>query len=184
MTLISDSMVDAQTVGVLVTAASVTVAAIYYMITLRNNQRNLKTSLDTRQAQLLMNVYSKYTDPIYIQSYKQAIANMNWSNPEDYVKKYPPMSPESMAVELVFNYYEGIGVLVEEGLLDVELVAKLMSGHIIPLWEKYSPLILEARKQRGTPRVDDKTEYLYNMLRRVRPTEFSYVDDATVLYNK
>lgn len=176
-------MVDAQTIGVLVTAASVTVAAIYYVLTLRTNQRNLKTTLETRQAQLLMNVYSKYTDPTYIQNYNQAIANINWSSLDDYIRKYPTTSQESMAVELVFNYYEGIGVLVEEGLLDVELVANMMGGNIIPLWEKYSPLILEARKRRN-PRVYDKTEYLYDRLRKVRQTEYAYVNDATRLYTR
>jgi hypothetical protein len=50
-------MVDAQTIGVLVTAASVTVAVIYYSLTLRTNQRNIKTTLETRQAQLFMEVY-------------------------------------------------------------------------------------------------------------------------------
>lgn len=53
-------MIDAQTVGVLVTAASVTVAAIYYIFTLRTNQKNLKANLDTRQAQLFMDL-NKYT---------------------------------------------------------------------------------------------------------------------------
>jgi len=40
-------MVDIQTVGVLATAASVSEAAIYYILTLRN-------TIDNRKAQLLM----------------------------------------------------------------------------------------------------------------------------------
>jgi hypothetical protein len=51
---------DVQTIGVLVTATSVTIAAIYYVMTLRASQRNMKTNLETRQAQLFMPIYSTY----------------------------------------------------------------------------------------------------------------------------
>jgi hypothetical protein len=53
-------LVDVQTVGVLVTAASVSVAAIYYIFTLRTNQKNLKMNLETRQAQLFMQMYTTH----------------------------------------------------------------------------------------------------------------------------
>ena len=77
-------MVDVQTIGVLVTAASVSVAAIYYAFTLRINMRNqelmlkaqetstrtqelaLKTqqqNLETRQAQLLIGIYQTLVSP-------------------------------------------------------------------------------------------------------------------------
>jgi len=51
---------DVQTIGVLVTATSVTIAAIYYVMTLRASQRNMETNLETRQAQLFMPIYSTY----------------------------------------------------------------------------------------------------------------------------
>jgi transcription antitermination factor NusG len=57
-------LVDAQTVGVLVTAASVTVAAIYYVLTLRTNQRNIKANLETRQTQLFMlSLFDRLSSP-------------------------------------------------------------------------------------------------------------------------
>jgi hypothetical protein len=42
-------MVDIQTVGVLVSAASVSVAVIYYVMTLRVQQDNMKNTLETRK---------------------------------------------------------------------------------------------------------------------------------------
>jgi hypothetical protein len=45
-------MVDAQTIGVLVTAASVTVAAIYYIFTLRINMKTQEFTLKARQQNL------------------------------------------------------------------------------------------------------------------------------------
>jgi hypothetical protein len=49
-------MVDAQTVGVLVTAASVTVAAIYYIMTLRVQQMNMRITLETRKMGIVENI--------------------------------------------------------------------------------------------------------------------------------
>jgi hypothetical protein len=45
-------MVDVQTIGVLVTAANVTVAAIYYIFTLRMNMRTQELSLKAQQQNL------------------------------------------------------------------------------------------------------------------------------------
>ncbi|MGD0804553.1 MAG: hypothetical protein ABSA11_10840 [Candidatus Bathyarchaeia archaeon] len=61
-------MVDAQTIGVLVTAASVTVAAIYYIFTLRINQRNLKANLETRQAQFMNQISDGLTSLVHEKS--------------------------------------------------------------------------------------------------------------------
>ena len=47
---------DVQTIGVLVTAASVSMAAIYYAFTLRNQNR-------TRQAQLFMQIFQRFQEP-------------------------------------------------------------------------------------------------------------------------
>ncbi len=53
-------MVDIQTIGVLVATASVTLAATYYMLTLRATQRSMKNTLETRQVQMFMNIYSQF----------------------------------------------------------------------------------------------------------------------------
>jgi len=45
-------LVDVQTIGVLVTAASVSVAAIYYAFTLRINLKNQELSLKTQELAL------------------------------------------------------------------------------------------------------------------------------------
>ncbi|MGD0805493.1 MAG: hypothetical protein ABSA11_15645 [Candidatus Bathyarchaeia archaeon] len=72
-------MVDAQTIGVLVTA-SVTVAAIYYASTLGEARRS-------RHIQLLLQTVN------YLQNgdaYKQYVTmmNMEWKDYDDFEKKY------------------------------------------------------------------------------------------------
>ncbi|MGD0804565.1 MAG: hypothetical protein ABSA11_10900 [Candidatus Bathyarchaeia archaeon] len=83
-------LVDPQTVGVLVTAASVTIAAIYYVMNIRISKRNqelmlksqetsVKTqelalksqqqNLETRQVQLFMSVYQRFEEPDFQNAY-------------------------------------------------------------------------------------------------------------------
>lgn len=47
-----------QTIGILLTAVTVSIAAIYYTMTLRYAKRSQELQLETRQAQLFMPIYS------------------------------------------------------------------------------------------------------------------------------
>jgi hypothetical protein len=52
-----------QTIGILMTGVSLTIAAAYYTLTLRNTQKNQQLQLETRQAQLymgLVNTFNSY----------------------------------------------------------------------------------------------------------------------------
>ena len=61
------------------------------------------------------------------------------------------------------TYYEGVGVLVKEGRLDIRWVALLMAGMVINMWEKLEPVIEEYRLY-TRPRMASESEYLYNEL--------------------
>ena len=62
------------------------------------------------------------------------------------------------------TFYEGLGVLVKEGYIDIRLVALLMTGRIRVFWEKFEPIIDELREFHNYPRWMSETEYLYNEL--------------------
>jgi hypothetical protein len=163
-------MVDVQTIGVLVTAASVSVAAIYYTLTLRTNQKNLKMNLETRQAQLLMQIYQRFSETDFMRKWITSIYLMDYIDLDDFNEKYDPkinIDARSQMASL-FTYFEGVGVLVEEKLIDIRLVSKLMSGNLIYFWEKWGPLILERRKRMGNPYEWDKTEFLYHEVKKLR----------------
>ena len=72
-------MTDVQTIGVLITAASVSVAAIYYIMTLRVQQTNMKLTLETRQAQFMMQLNDSMTN---VEVYKDwlELMNMEWTD--------------------------------------------------------------------------------------------------------
>ena len=61
-------------------------------------------------------------------------------------------------------YFEGLGVLVRENLLDIRVVALLMTGNVINYWSKLKPIIGDIREALNWPRAWIEAEYLYNEL--------------------
>lgn len=62
-------------------------------------------------------------------------------------------------------FFEGIGVLVRENLVDVRLVSLLISGAVTGWWENWGPYIVQARAERGFPRWCIEVEYLNDWIR-------------------
>ena len=71
----------------------------------------------------------------------------------------------SVAADL--NYFEGLGVLVNRGLLYIGFIEELMGSHITTLWEQFESLMMETRR-RGSPRFFESFEYLYGELKKYR----------------
>jgi len=159
-------MVDLQTISVVIASLSVAIAALYYMVVIRNTIR-------TRQAQLFMNIFSSWMDPEYLRlSYK--LRHMNWRDYEDFLDKYGLDKPEErLPYSAKFYFYEGIGTLVEEGLVNIGFVSKIIGTDIKNHWEKFGPVILEHRIKTENPRYFDKAEYLYNEVKRIRADEWT-----------
>ena len=67
------------------------------------------------------------------------------------------------AMRKTVGFYEGLGVLVREGLLSIRLVALLMTGPTLAFWRKIEPYVEDARKI-GHPRAYIETEYLAKRL--------------------
>jgi hypothetical protein len=161
-------MVDMQTVGVLVTAVSVSVAAVYYILTLRTTQRNMKTTLDTRQVQLFMNVYQRFEEPDFQSSFWD-IMSWQWRDFDDFMAKYgQEVNPEAWRMLIALGtFFEGLGVLAKRGFIDPAVVDDLMSMFVIVWWEKYEPVYVEMRKLWNTPTVAEHGEYLYDVIHEI-----------------
>jgi len=81
------------------------------------------------------------------------------------VKKYGSMPSPSLnelqtSLQMVGTFFEGLGVLLSEKLLDINLIQKLFAVELY--WKKIEPLVKELRKQFGTPAFWEWFEYLYN----------------------
>ena len=60
-------MVDIQTLLTYLTLISVPIGIFYYIMTLNNTRKNQQMQLETRQAQLFMNIYNTYRSKEYIE---------------------------------------------------------------------------------------------------------------------
>ncbi len=129
-------MVDASTVSELLVAFSVLFGVITWYL---QNQENKKIN----QARLFMEIYERFTDKGFWDMVNE-IRQFDYIDFDDFEKKYGQYDRnKSQAVASVF---EGIGVLVKRGLIDIRLVNDLMPLTIISVWEKMEPIIVEARR--------------------------------------
>ena len=176
-------MTDVQTIGVLVTATSVSIAAIYYAFTLRINLKNqelsLKTqelalkaqqhNLETRQAQLFMQIYDHFLNATFLNNY-QLTMQQKWGNYEDYMKKYgPEKNPEEFnRFQTLTTFFQGVGILVDRGLVDLGLIHDFASATTIASWERFKPIVYGLRAEKGDPYILWAMEKLYADVKNYR----------------
>ena len=148
-------MVSLEVIAILLSGISISASLVYYANVLQNANR-------TREAQLFMNVYDKWSDPEMAKAY-QIVDDAHYSSFDEYMELRKD-EDFTWAMSKLVGYYEGVGVLVREGLVDIRLVALLMTGSTLKFWSKLEPYIGEMRSA-DYPRVAIETEYLVNRLR-------------------
>lgn len=138
---------------------SVIAAAIYYVFISTN-------TIKTRKAQLFMQIYNSFQRQEFLKQFID-IMNLQWVDFEDYWEKYGMINNPEIASKIhsVGTYLEGIGVLVNRRLIDLELVDELMTGIIERYWEKMEPAIITQREILNWPEAYEWTEYLYKEIK-------------------
>jgi len=172
------SFEEIQAAYYMVAATGVLIAAVFYVLNLRISRKNqelmLKAqeqstraqqqTLETRQAQMFMNIYNQTSTKEWNQSFLKVVSQSVWSCFEEYRELWRDKEFREAENQLGL-FYEGVGVLVREGLLNIRMVAMLMCGLTSAYYEKHIPIIEEARKHFGL-RFYSETEYLYNELKK------------------
>lgn len=161
-------MVDIQTVSIVIASGSVVLAAIYYVLQLRHQARARQDMVKTRQADLLMRLYSTWGSED-LQNAGWKVLELQFKDYDDFVKKYGSAgtgTPTNVAIFKVGWFFNGIGVLLQSNLADIELIDKLFGYMVIPIWEKLKPWIEGGRKQYNLPKSLEWFEYLYNEIKK------------------
>ena len=131
---------------------SLTVAAIYYTITIRNQNR-------TRQAQLLWSIYDYYRSTESRQQSNE-MTNWKWNDTDEFFEKYGQANnPEAWVIwSAKAAFFNGIGILLKRDLIDIKLLDDLLTnsvdrhwnalrmGEVLVEWRRQLPL---QRKERG-----------------------------------
>ena len=172
-------MVTVETVSIVFTGLSISLAAFYYISTLRNTRMNqelsrkaLELTAETRQAQLFIQICNQtLNNPVFMKGW-YVIRESEWKDFDEYLEFMgEPGSENFNDVFIVGGIFESIGVLVEEGLVDIRLVESLMRRVVIEYWEKIGQMLDERARLWSQERAEReqlllvwKTEYLYHEL--------------------
>ncbi len=149
------------------------VGIAYYLFIMRNSQRNQELArkaqeqaLETRQAQLLMNIMNSYRSPEFRKQW-HTLWNLEWSDFDDFKERYEGNVEVITAWTSVITYFESVGVITKNRLIDIQLIHSLLALGIKLVWERYKPLIMGDREQFKEYAVAwDDCEYLYHEILR------------------
>jgi hypothetical protein len=151
-------MVDIQTVSIAIASASVVLAAIYYILQMRNQTK-------VRQTDMIMRLYATFESTEFQKAY-QKITDLEYEDYADYVKQYGTNAEVKAAGGTVNAFFEGIGVLVKRKLISMGLVDDLLSTDILFAWEKSKPTVEGYRKKFSRPQAWEWFEYLYKEMKK------------------
>jgi hypothetical protein len=156
-------LAEIQTVYYMVAATGVLVAAVFYVLNMRETTRNRKVALTSN---LLQAMFSEEGLRRFI-----SLMNMEWSDFEDFEKKYDSkVNEENYAKRTAFvttvNY---IGYLVKEGLIDVGSVYEICGEAIMDVWLKFRPIFLKYVELGGYGKdIFENFEYLAKVMIKMK----------------
>jgi hypothetical protein len=149
-----------QTLIFFIQAVGILVGVTYHIMTLRNTRKNQELTLETRQAQMFMQMYNRYMDSLEGVDHIDVIQNSKFDSVGEYEELVESDEKFSRVYRAYGSFYEGLGVLVKEGLLNVRLVALMWGGPTRMFWEKIAPILAEYRVYIRYPRLWSETEYV------------------------
>ena len=152
-------MVDIQTVSIAIASASVLAGVVYYILEIRHQSR-------LRQTESLFRLSPWFNvNAREMQEALTSTCSIEYKNYEDYLRKYAER-PEHMAMKILGNYFEGIGILVNKKLVDAEIVYNFWGDIIISSWEQIKPIIADMRTDSDNLNMYVFWEHLYNEMKK------------------
>src|SRR3972149_5244217 len=137
-------MVDISTVSIVIASTGVLVAATYYILQVRHQNR-------MRQTDLLMRLHLAFSSKERVEAALKYL-NTEYKDYNDFVERYGLPFGEGQ-VQTVFlmmgMFFEGIGILLKRKLVQLDLVSDLFAVEM--LWLKWKPLAEGLRKVTNNP---------------------------------
>jgi hypothetical protein len=160
-------MLDITEISAIVVALGVVVGVFYYVLDIRHQRTMRQAEIETRQANLFMQIYDHYCSEGFLSKLDEILYRWDWKGFDDFWQRYgPTTNPEAFARwDSVGTYFKGIGVLLEKKLIDLDLVDELLGTGIRKYWEKSKSFVKEARV-RDWPHSLEGVEYLYTELQK------------------
>ncbi|HUK79863.1 MAG TPA: hypothetical protein VLU91_04295 [Nitrososphaerales archaeon] len=147
-------MIDAATASAIVVAVSVVLGLCFTLLELRHLAQ-------TRRTDVIMRIYDRFGSKEMVEAI-YSVGRLRAPSLE-----FPP-TDELTGVTQIAIIFEGLGVLLEQSLIDIKLVNSLFGPTLVSLWEPIQPIIQGMRKSLNEPFFFSHFEYLYNRLAEYR----------------
>ena len=143
---------DALTVSTIVAAVSVVVGVVFAVLELRHLAR-------TRRTDVILKIYERFGEREIVDAVLK-IGGAKFESFDDYVKKYG-LSDSIQVLEI----FDEVGILLEQGLVDIDLVDNLFGPSVNTAWETSLQKLVEGiRKSSNQPSFFIHVDYLYGRL--------------------
>jgi hypothetical protein len=152
--------------GVIGTLTAAFIAVRTYINTNKRAEEARRRELETRQAQMFMQVYNQNQNSEFNKAITFTLNKLRMKTYEEFLEMCGDEERFSK-FRTVGSLYEGLGVLVKRGLVDASMVDDLMSMEVLLFWELHGPFIKEYRVKEGAPTTSEWTEYLYGRLKEI-----------------
>jgi hypothetical protein len=128
-----------QSVSYIAGALGVSVAAVYYVMNLKETNKNRRITTTSNILNYLMTTENQLK---YLELLK-----MEWKDFDDFTKKYDSrVNPENWAIRAYYwGAYDVLGYQWKEGLVDIDLIDRLTQGPEV-IWRRFGSVIQEYRK--------------------------------------
>jgi hypothetical protein len=179
----SDLQTISITVGILTACITVIIGVISFLKSNRRaeEQRILtlqaqQQALETRQAQLFMQVYNRWNSRDLQQAYglTRFQHSLEWNDYDTFFKfmEMPPSRGKPWKYEVwsdiqtLGTFLEGLDMLVKNKFVDIKLVNDLLADRITWYWEMFKDIAEGSREKLNDPSLYDSTEFLYNEIKK------------------
>jgi hypothetical protein len=145
-------LIDISTVSTVIVTVSVVVGVVFTLMELRHLAK-------TRRTDVIMRIYDRFGSREMVEA-MYSIGQLR-SEPSP---SFPPKQSALTGVTQIAIVFEGLGVLLEQDLIDIKLVDSLFGPTLNALWEPIRPLIDWTRESLKQPTFFSHFEYLHDRL--------------------
>ena len=151
-------MIELSVIRDLVACFGVIAGFTYYVLTVRNAQKNQQMAEQNRQIQILQGFTQTEEDGKRMVE----LLGMEWKDYDEFERKYgSDNNPDNYAKRnLVWNQYNWDGYMLQTGLMDREMFFELAGIIPILLWAKFGIVMKEIRRRYNQPLNWKYLEYL------------------------
>jgi hypothetical protein len=144
-------LIDIPTATSIVTMISILVGVVFTILEIRHLNR-------VRRTDIIMKIYDKFGTKEMVEAVNK-VGSAEFTNLKDYREKYGFGDVTQVAV-----LFDGVGVLLEQGLIDMKMVDHLFGPTLNILWLRMQPVIHAMRKGLNEPAFFAHYEYLVKRL--------------------